>query len=92
MSKRTSWITDVFEADGSEEMFAVMVGDAPTCEASATEHVPPGASTALESYWSEAEVVVGIHWLRAFLERLETRVAALEAHLAPPDRTRKCPR
>jgi hypothetical protein len=91
---RGTWITDVFdEAQGLDEMVAVMGGDAPNREAGArTEHVRPEALPTLEGSRSETGMVIGVHWLLGFLKRLEKRVAALEAELASPHRTRRCPR
>jgi hypothetical protein len=90
MGRGTSKITDVFgEAGSLDEMVAVMGGDAPRARIG---HVEPEALTTLESSCSEPGVVVGVQWMTEFLKRLEKRVAALEAELAPPNRTRKCPR
>ena len=96
MDRRIPRITDVFdEARRLDEMIAVMSGD-PSCrEPSArTACAGPDAPTALEgaSSSSETGVVVGVHWLVAFLRRLEKRVGALEAEVMPRHRSRKCPR
>jgi hypothetical protein len=83
----TSRITDVFkdEARSLDEMAAVMGGDAPRARKG---HVQPDALTT----HSETGVVVVVQWMTGFLKRLEQRVAVLEAELAPPHRSRKCPR
>lgn len=94
MGRGFSRITDVFdEARRLDEMVAAMGGDAPAhVESARTEDVPPDPLAAAKGLASEAGVVVGVDWLLAFLKRLETRVAALEAEFAPPLRTRKCRR
>jgi len=87
MSKRTSWITDVFDDARSFDEMVAVDGDVPTCEADAgAEHRGPDGLTTNEGSRSKTGVVVGVHWLIGFLKSLEKRVAALEAERTPPHR------
>lgn len=95
MDRRTPRITDFLdEARRLDEMVAAMGGDplpglgARTAEAGLDSPRTPQ----VVSSGSDGPVVVGVHWLMALLERLEKRVAALEAERTSRGRSRKCPR
>lgn len=93
MGRGSSRITDVFdEVRQFEEVVAVMRGDCRDLQPQAgTEYVRPDPLLAPEGSGPEREVVIGLPWFAAALQRLEQRVAAIEAELAPSHRSHKCP-